>query len=1311
MSQILRPYQNECVSAVLNAIDEGYNRILYVMATGLGKTSTFSELIRVFRQYHQYDVLVLAHRKELIQQAFDRIKDHCGLSDTQIGCEIGEQYALYNNPMFPEERTSVVVGSIQTIINPKRLQGFCPKVIIYDEGHHSACKTAQQIFKRYGVYEGDCILIGLTATAKRGDKASLYALEPDGTPVELEDKKTKKKILADEQTSVFQILCYEYGILAGIEDGYSVLPRGGSVETDVDLDGVKSSISAESGEKDFNISQLQKVIEDAGDKRTIAAISEWKKTAANRQTLVFSVSVERAQADAALWRAAGHTAVAIDGTTDTKERFNAFQDFKSGKLQVIVNYGIACLDEATEILTTHGWVGYQDISYEHSIANWKDGRIWFAPPLGIEVRDRRPDERMVILETKRRSIRVTEDHRMLYRTNLNGEFRVARAHEIVNKACALPISGFADIFDISPDQENHNVTSHRIASNAYTIRKKTGMDLSSSRDLAIERSNRRTSMKYSNPPELSEQECELIGFWLGDGTKCELQTGGVEYLMWQSSSYPNIVGWVDNLIASLGIDNRRRIKKPRREGGSTVVQWSLCRGTGFGDQARKGIYHLEPYLDKSGSPLLWSLDSRQFTALIRGFWMADGEHLDAVQPCSDHWRLCNTNKKLFDLLQAIASCRGYRASITDGVTNVALGHKPIWKLSIARSDHHHMTKHRMQFEEGWKDEKVWCVKSDSGFIVTRRRGTVTITGNTEGTDLPNCSAIVLLRPTQSWSLYVQMVGRGGRVLPGVIDNLQTAEERKEAIARSEKPDCIAEGTLILTDAGLVPIEKVTLAMKVWDGIEFVSHCGTIYRGQKEVITYAGITATPDHRVWTKEGWKTFGACRAEQTPVCVTGIGRKAIRETDCYFRRNHSIRKMEQTSSSSRMYMRQTTTQALRGCNSPSKRLPRLWKSAKGSAVVGSSCYISKAKMHKPERSCLRTIWRQGNRVPVRWTDCNGSVDYGEPGALSRTRTRPHRQQRSLRTREFTICNCSTQPIQYAKAQKKCRTARIQDCLSRNPICRRYVERIFPKRDELGTDPVSVLSTIHQTKRGVWDILNAGPRHRFTAGGLLVSNCLVFDMADICNKFELCSLPSILDLPADMDLEGQDIVSAKRLLKEFEAVKDSVIGEHPKTFTQLQTRLKAVNLLRNSKAASAHEWKTSPTGFRLTSVPPGYRATMTQEGENWRLQVHSPHGEIYNRSGFPREEFKEYLDRAKQASLKAIDGHKQKLPGKVYETVKTLQEKGTGGFYRIFRAKGYKDREINLIPPQAAINMAKKWAQEWQAKKAAQQPQNDLGI
>ena len=44
--------------------------------------------------------------------------------------------------------------------------------------------------------------------------------------------------------------------------------------------------------------------------------------------------------------------------------------------------------------------------------------------------------------------------------------------------------------------------------------------------------------------------------------------------------------------------------------------------------------------------------------------------------------------------------------------------------------------------------------------------------------------------------------------------------------------CIAEGELVLTDQGLVPIEKVTVDMKLWDGQSWVSHDGVIYKGER-----------------------------------------------------------------------------------------------------------------------------------------------------------------------------------------------------------------------------------------------------------------------------------------------------------------------------------------------------------------------------------------------------------------------------------------------------------------------------------------------
>ena len=64
--------------------------------------------------------------------------------------------------------------------------------------------------------------------------------------------------------------------------------------------------------------------------------------------------------------------------------------------------------------------------------------------------------------------------------------------------------------------------------------------------------------------------------------------------------------------------------------------------------------------------------------------------------------------------------------------------------------------------------------------------------------------------------------------------------------------CIAEGQLVLTDHGLIPIENVTTEDRVWDGENWVHHDGVVYRGEREVMRYAGLLATLDHPVYVEE---------------------------------------------------------------------------------------------------------------------------------------------------------------------------------------------------------------------------------------------------------------------------------------------------------------------------------------------------------------------------------------------------------------------------------------------------------------------------
>ena len=83
----------------------------------------------------------------------------------------------------------------------------------------------------------------------------------------------------------------------------------------------------------------------------------------------------------------------------------------------------------------------------------------------------------------------------------------------------------------------------------------------------------------------------------------------------------------------------------------------------------------------------------------------------------------------------------------------------------------------------------------------------------EGWDCPGLEAIVVARPTKSRALYAQMLGRGTRTLPGVVDEPEyTEEERKKAIAQSDKSEI-----LILDFAGNSTKHKLVCSIDLLAG--------------------------------------------------------------------------------------------------------------------------------------------------------------------------------------------------------------------------------------------------------------------------------------------------------------------------------------------------------------------------------------------------------------------------------------------------------------------------------------------------------------
>ena len=69
-------------------------------------------------------------------------------------------------------------------------------------------------------------------------------------------------------------------------------------------------------------------------------------------------------------------------------------------------------------------------------------------------------------------------------------------------------------------------------------------------------------------------------------------------------------------------------------------------------------------------------------------------------------------------------------------------------------------------------------------------------------------------------------------------------------------NCIAEGTLVLTDSGWKPIEQIQPTDLVHDGVDFVVHGGKVTKSVQPCMPIDGVWMTEDHEVLTNEGWKT-----------------------------------------------------------------------------------------------------------------------------------------------------------------------------------------------------------------------------------------------------------------------------------------------------------------------------------------------------------------------------------------------------------------------------------------------------------------------
>ncbi|CAG8576031.1 10859_t:CDS:2, partial [Racocetra persica] len=168
----LRPYQRECIEKCLyKFLKEKINRQIVSLPVGSGKTVIFSNLIRRIPSPMQgaEKILVLAHREELLDQAYRQIKKYSNLS---AEIDQGKRTATGN--------TDVIIGSVQTLgkTGSSRIEKYDPshfKAIIIDEAHHAAASTYRKILEYFGAHTKNTHIFvwGCSATVRRYDGLAL----------------------------------------------------------------------------------------------------------------------------------------------------------------------------------------------------------------------------------------------------------------------------------------------------------------------------------------------------------------------------------------------------------------------------------------------------------------------------------------------------------------------------------------------------------------------------------------------------------------------------------------------------------------------------------------------------------------------------------------------------------------------------------------------------------------------------------------------------------------------------------------------------------------------------------------------------------------------------------------------------------------------------------------------------------------------------------------------------------------------------------------------------------------------------------
>ena len=292
----LRSYQIKAIDSLRYSFNtKGKKSPLLVMPTGAGKTVVFAAISKAISQ-NEKNVLILVHRRELIDQASKKLKN--------IGVNHGVIAAKYKS-----SQNNIQIASVQTLVRRLVTNTFNPHYIIIDEAHHAAAGSWRKIIEHFK----DAYKIGCTAT-----------------PIRLDGRG-----LAD----YFDDLVRGPGVAKLIKDKYLAPYKVFAPPLKINLDKVKTLGG------DYQKKELEKQIDSAdiiGD-----AVQQYKKHADGLPAIAFCISIKHATDVCNKFKDAGYKAAIVHGEMKVDDRDEAIKGLGNGKIQILTSVDV--ISEGTDV--------------------------------------------------------------------------------------------------------------------------------------------------------------------------------------------------------------------------------------------------------------------------------------------------------------------------------------------------------------------------------------------------------------------------------------------------------------------------------------------------------------------------------------------------------------------------------------------------------------------------------------------------------------------------------------------------------------------------------------------------------------------------------------------------------------------------------------------------------------------------------------------------------------------------------------------------------------------------------------------------